>query len=190
VRLPPTPRAPRLSRSGLICVLYGGLLLLALGWGAVRGRPDVLRMPGRTAPTEPLIGLALGTGFALVVVFLSRWATHRLQWARVLHQEFRHLLGELGAREVLLLAAASAVGEETFFRGAMLPDLGLWLSSALFALPHIGPGARFLPWTATSFVVGLALGGMFIYTGDLAGPIAAHFLINLINLNHITRERA
>jgi membrane protease YdiL (CAAX protease family) len=186
VPLSPTPRAPRLSRAGLIVALYGGLTLASVVWGALRGRPNPFLLPGASPRT--LAGLGVGAALGLVVVFLSRLATHRLQWARVLEQEFRHLLGPLALREVVLLAAASSIGEECFFRGALLPDAGLWGSSALFALPHVGPGARFLPWTATSFVVGLALGALFRWSGDLAGPIAAHFLINLLNLRHITRE--
>lgn len=185
MRLPPTPRAPRLSRSGLIVVLYGGLAAVSFVWGAVRGRPDVFRFPERSE-THPIAGALVGTLFALAAAFLTRWAVHRLQWARVLHQEFRHLLGVLSGREMLLLAAASSIGEECFFRGAMVPDLGPWLSSALFGLLHIGPAARFLPWTATSFVVGLCFAFLFQWSGDLAGPVTAHFLINLINLHLIT----
>jgi len=171
-------------------VLYGGLLLVAVLWGALRGHPDITRLPGYRGAPRTALGAALGAGFALLVAFLTRWATHRLQWARVLQQEFRHLLGALDTGEILLLAAASSIGEECFFRGALLPATGLWLSSALFALPHVGPGARFLPWTATSFVVGLAFGAMYVYTGDLAAPVIAHFLINLINLHLVVRERA
>ena len=59
---------------------------------------------------------------------------------------------------------------------------------ALFALPHIGPGTRFLPWMVTSFFVGLAMAVLFQQFGHLGGPIAAHFLLNLMNLRYITRH--
>ena len=57
-----------------------------------------------------------------------------------------------------------------------------------FALPHIGPAARFLPWTATTLLVGLAMGGLFLVFGNLAAPVAAHFTINLLNLHYIARH--
>ena len=123
------------------------------------------------------------------MVFLTRWAVHRFEWARTIHRDFGHLLGPLSTGEIVLLAATSAVGEEAFFRGAMMQHIGLWPSSVLFALPHIGPGAKFLPWTATSFVAGVAFAQLFVYTGDLSAPICAHFLINLINLRFITGRR-
>ena len=88
---------------------------------------------------------------------------------------------------IIVLAGASSIGEEIFFRGALLPVIGLVGSSAIFALLHIGPKARHLPWTASSFVVGLLFGAMFQWTGDLTGPVVAHFLVNFLNLRHVAQ---
>ncbi|MSP63890.1 MAG: CPBP family intramembrane metalloprotease [Myxococcales bacterium] len=186
--LPPTPRAPRLSRLGVLVVLYGGLTAAAVAWGTFRGQPDVFHLIGHASLGRTAYGIIAGLGFAALVVFLSRFSVHRFEWARTLHREFRSLLGPLTGGEIFLIAAASSIGEECFFRGALLPHLGIWLSSALFALPHIGPGVKFLPWTATSFIVGLVMGALFLQFGDLGGPIVAHFTINLLNLRHIARH--
>jgi len=186
VPLAPTPRAPLLSRVALFGILYAGLALVGVGWGALRGHPDVLRWPGAEwSPARSATGMAAGVGFGLLVVFASRYGVHRFQWARRLHQEFRHLLGPLSTGETLLIALFSSVGEECFFRGALAPHLGPWIASGLFALVHIGPGVRFWPWTATSFLIGLAMSFLFLQFGDLGGPIAAHFTINLLNLRYI-----
>ena len=86
------------------------------------------------------------------------------------------------------IAAASSIGEEVFFRGALAPHVGVWAQAALFALLHIGPRGprgRFLPWTFFSFIVGLAMGALFLHFGDLGGPIVAHFTINFLNLRYI-----
>jgi membrane protease YdiL (CAAX protease family) len=112
---------------------------------------------------------------------------HRFEWARQLHRSFRGLLGTLHARDIFVLALASSVGEELFFRGALQPWLGLLPTTALFALVHIGPGLRFLPWTVSAFVAGLGFGLLFQTFGDLGAPIAAHFTINYLNLEYITR---
>jgi membrane protease YdiL (CAAX protease family) len=85
------------------------------------------------------------------------------------------------------LALSSSVGEELFFRGALLNHVGLWISTALFAALHVRRHRGFLPWTAMSFVLGLVMGVMYMQLGDLGGPIAAHFTINFLNLRYIAR---
>ena len=166
-------------------VVYLGLGAAALGWGTLRGQPNIWHLPGR----DPAIitGILGGLAAGLLIVFASRMALYRFEWARWLHRELRHLLFPLTDLEILVLAGASSVGEEMFFRGAMLPSIGLFGSSAIFALLHIGPKARFLPWTISSFVVGLLFGGMYLWTGDLTGPVVAHFLVNFLNLRHLAQ---
>ena len=176
-----------MSRAGLILSLYGTLALLALLISAGRDDIDIYRIEGRSTSLflalSPLIGLAV----ALAVVFLSRFTVHRFDWARRLHTDFRSLLGPLSGREILILAVASAVGEELLFRGALQPMIGIWPQAVIFALLHIGPGTRFLPWTLSAFAVGLVFGWLFHATGDLGGPIVAHFAINFMNLHFIAR---
>lgn len=175
------------SRAATVAALYGGLTLAAFVWRAAKGDPNVFSYPqanGHFSLTAPLAGLAGG----LVIVWLSRLLVVRVNWARRLHRDFRAVLGPLEQREILLLAFASSVGEECFFRGAMLPDLGLIASSGIFALLHVGPGWRYLPWTASAFVVGLAMGAAFVIFGNLAAPIVAHFTINYLNLRYIVHS--
>jgi uncharacterized protein len=164
-------------------VVYLALGAAALGWGSLRGQPNVWHLAGRdpAVVTGILSGLAAG----LLIVFASRLALYRYEWMRALHRELRHLLFPLTDVEIVVLAAASSVGEEMFFRGALMPAIGLLGSSAIFALLHIGPKARHLPWTASSFAVGLLFSAMFQWTGDLTGPVVAHFLVNFLNLRHV-----
>jgi membrane protease YdiL (CAAX protease family) len=65
--------------------------------------------------------------------------------------------------------------------------VGVWMQAMVFALLHIGPGLRFLPWTLSAFALGLLFGWLFQATGDLGGPIVAHFAINYMNLKFIAR---
>ena len=108
-----------------------------------------------------IAGILGGLAAGLLIVFASRMALYRFDWARALHRELRHLLFPLTDVEIVVLAGASSVGEEMFFRGALLPAIGLVGSSAIFALLHIGPKARHLPWTVSSFGAGLLFGAMF-----------------------------
>lgn len=176
-----------MSRSGLILALYGGMGLIALMVSAGRGDPDIYRIEGiSTLPrllVSPLAGLALG----LAVVALSRLAVRHFDWARSLHTDFRNLLGPLAHREIVILALASSIGEELLFRGALEPIVGVWVQALVFALLHVGPGLRFLPWTLSALVLGLLFGALHRVTGDLGGPIVAHVAINYLNLAFIAR---
>jgi membrane protease YdiL (CAAX protease family) len=87
----------------------------------------------------------------------------------------------------VILALVSSIGEELLFRGALLPWFGVWIQGIVFALLHVGPGRRFLPWTVSALVLGIAFGWLAVWTGNLGGPIAAHFAINFLNLRYIVR---
>src|SRR5690606_22951868 len=141
MRLPKShSHEPVSTRAGLILTLYGGMGLLALLVSAGRGDPDIYRVEpistGSLLLLSPVLGLALG----ILVVSLSRLAVRRFPWARSLHNDFRDLLGPLSQREILVLALASAAGEELLFRGALQPIVGIWPQALIFALLHIGPG--------------------------------------------------
>lgn len=184
----PSP-APPLSRAHLVIGLYGAMALIALVIAAGRGDPDLYRLaagPHWPLLAGPLAGIAVG----LAVVGLTRLATRRFAWARQLHTSFHDLLGPLTGREILILAAASSIGEELLFRGALLPWLGPWWQAVVFALLHVGPGKRFLPWTLSALALGVAFGYLAIGTTNLGAPIVAHFLINFLNLRHIVGPEA
>src|SRR5262249_10927278 len=147
---PVLSRSSSWSRPALVMVLYLGLGAAALVWGGLRDEPNVWRLPGRAEPAV-LAGIASGLAAGLSVGVVARVALSPVEWARLLPREFRHLRNPLADFEIVILAAASSVGEEMFFRGALLPSIGLLGSSAVFALLHIGPRSRYLPWTASSF---------------------------------------
>ncbi len=182
----PSPTHP-LSRASLVIGLYGAMALVSLVIAAGRGNPDLYRLDGDVPAAMllggPLIGFALGVG----VVGATRLATARFEWARDLHASFRDLLGPLTGREILILALASSIGEEMLFRGALLPWFGVWVQGIVFALLHVGPGRRFLPWTISALGLGFAFGWLAVWTRNIGGPIAAHFVINFINLRYIVR---
>ena len=166
--------------------LYAAMALVGLLVAAGRGDPNVFvfgTVPRWLLAAGPIIGVLVG----LVVVWLSRLATKRWQWARDLHGSFKDLLGPLTSRDIVILTLASSVGEEVLFRGALLPWLGIWVQAAIFAMLHVGPSKRFLPWTAMALVMGLGFGELAVVTGTLAAPIATHFVINFLNLRHIVR---
>jgi len=173
----------------MVIGLYGAMALVALVIAAGRGDPDLYRfgaLPHWPLLAGPVAGVAVGLG----VVGLTRIATRHFEWARHLHVSFHDLLGPLTGREIVILALASSIGEELLFRGALLPWLGLWWQAVVFALLHVGPGKRFLPWTLSALVLGIAFGWLAAWTTNLGAPIAAHFMINFLNLRVIVADPA
>lgn len=171
-------------------LVYGALALAAMGWGLLRGDPDVYHHPQAwlALPLLPGLvgGLVVGAALGLAVGTATRASVRRFGWARQLHLEFRQIFGPLRTREILAFALLSSVAEELFFRGALQPSTGLVVSSLVFGLLHIGPTRRFVPWTAMAVAMGFLLGALFVVTGELAAPIAAHFTINYVNLQYIS----
>ena len=91
-------------------------------------------------------------------------------------------LGSLSVPNALLLALASGLGEELFFRGALQPRVGWLVSSLLFGAVHFVPRRDMLPWTGFALAMGGVLGGLFAWTGNLVAPIVAHVVVNGLNL--------
>lgn len=184
------PPAQPHSRAALIIGLYGALGLGGLLLSAGRGDADVYRVVEARALWWHAVSLLVGVALGLAVVAASRVVTTRSAWGRALHDDFHALLGDVSGREIAILAVASAVGEEVFFRGALMPWIGLVPQAVLFGLLHIGPSRRFVPWTVWALGMGLVFGGLVALTGDLGGAIAAHFTINFMNLHYIARGPA
>jgi hypothetical protein len=176
------------ARARTVITFYGAVGLVGFFWHATaQGTNDVWRtdptLPWSTLLWTPAVGVLLGAA----VVQLFRALESSQPWLLRLHAEFRGLLGRPSSGEIVLLAATSAVGEELLFRGAMLDAWGLWVSSLVFALLHIPPRRALWPWTASSLVIGVGLGGLTLWTGNLGAAVTAHFVINLLNLLYITR---
>jgi len=87
---------------------------------------------------------------------------------------------------VILLALASAVGEEVWFRGAILNffnnGLGEYaavpLQAAIFAAGHPAPGKAGRFYFLWAFVAGVVFGWLYLFSGSLMPGILAHFLYN------------
>lgn len=183
-----TPQ-PGSGRATVVAGFYLALALAGFFWHATtQDTNDVWRLdpsqPWTTLAWTPLVGVALG----VVVVQVFRALEARMAWLPELHREFRGIFSQPGPLEIALLAFASSVGEELFFRGAMLDAWGPWISSVVFAALHIPPRLSLWPWTLSSFGLGLALAGLTVATGNLGAAVAAHFVINFQNLWYITRN--
>jgi membrane protease YdiL (CAAX protease family) len=90
---------------------------------------------------------------------------------------------------LLVSAVAPAVAEELFFRGAMQqlflewtrkPHMAVFATAFLFSFLHVDP-FNFI----SRFILGVALGYMFWWSGSLRLSIAAHFAFNAFGIVNI-----
>lgn len=161
--------------------------------GALRGAPNVFVMTSEMGALrlsdDPLSGhlasLAGGLGLALAVIAATRVLVRTQAWAVALHEDLAPVARALGPGAIVPVALSSALGEEMLFRGALVPLLGVVLSSLLFGLLHQVPGRSRVSWVVFAVVVGLLFAGLFRATGSLLGPILAHALINGVNLRFL-----
>jgi membrane protease YdiL (CAAX protease family) len=137
------------------------------------------------SPMNHAYSLAIGCAFGALVVVATRVLVVRYAWARNLHRELRPIARTLSASSICLLALFSAFGEELLFRGLLQPWIGLWLSTLLFAIVHQLRGPSRWVWVAWAGLVGLMLGLILEATGSLVGCIAAHVIINWVNLTYL-----
>jgi hypothetical protein len=96
---------------------------------------------------------------------------------------------ELPPGTALLLAAVTASAEEVFFRGALLPLVGLVAQALLFGLFHPVP-RRGWAYPAFAALAGLAFGALTQVSGSLLPAMVAHFGINLQGLWEVRQRRA
>ena len=134
------------------------------------------------------MSLGLGAALASGVVLMSPFLIRRARWARALHEELKPIIEPLSSSEILVLALASGFAEELFFRGVMQPAVGLLWASLVFGVVHTGPRRALLAWSVWAFVIGIALGAIFEWTGVLWGPVLAHVWINQRNMTYIKRH--
>ncbi len=180
-----------------VAIFYGVMTLL--GWGGAH----LAGFNPWGSLTGPLWrDVALGSAVAAVVVGLSQVMEAQFDWAKRLSRGFGAIVGPITVGQAAVIALCSAVGEEVLFRGLIQGWLSrrVWpedeqqlgaivITGVIFGLVHIGPDWRtFWPWTLMAILMGWCFGWLAASTHNLAAPIIAHLLINLINLAIIGRQ--
>jgi len=168
-------------------MIYGammlvGLLLLRFGHKKLS--------PAFAVPTAPLdLGrlVAIGLIGALLLLILSYFFEDWFPSFRSLKAVIMRLLGPCSVAGALYLALITAFGEELFFRGGIQPFAGLFLTSVLFGLLHVGQDGPVSAWSIWAWVAGLLLGWMYDATGSLWPSIITHFGVNAVSLLSVRR---
>ncbi|WP_159438625.1 CPBP family intramembrane glutamic endopeptidase [Desulforamulus ferrireducens] len=126
------------------------------------------------------VGLVLGYGtlmaaiLVLMQILLATLVPHHL----LLDDGTNRVLYSFSYPNILLLMGLGAFAEETLFRAAMQPKLGILLTSVLFALIHVRYLKKWVLLLGT-VVMSMALGWLYQKTQIIWAPIWAHFLVNV-----------
>ncbi len=137
------------------------LAMVGVGWLTRRSLPTTLARLGIVVPSwqQVLLGIGLGLGMVPIIILVEQFAVqYNFGVDQGVEELTEQLLGSLFTTPfgIFTVGAAAALGEETIFRGALQPRLGLILTSLLFALIHGNYGLSIA--TLIVFVVGLLLG--------------------------------
>ena len=115
---------------------------------------------------------------------MELWMQQMENQSEVLTDKFLSVSSYSGlALNLLVMAAIPALGEELFFRGILQTVLGeklnrhlaVWITAFIFSAIHL-QFYGFLP----RFLLGAALGYLFLFSGSIWASIVAHFINNAL----------
>lgn len=123
----------------------------------------------------------VATGGTVLLLLATPWLM-RFDWTKRVGELTHRMFGPLGMLHAAWLGIVSGFCEELLFRGALQPMIGLVPASILFALAHFAAG-----WWLFALFMGIALGALYIWDGNLWPCVLAHALLNAINLYRLSR---
>ncbi len=162
---------------------------LGLGWLMGHNPTDTLRW----SPSALGLGVAAAVPAWLAVVAMRR---SRPRFFEPLLRLIDELLVPAFARwtrgELLLVSLLAGVGEELLFRGvvqrALESPLGLWpalvVASLIFGAVH----AINASYAVFATLMGIYLGWLWVVSGNLLVPIAAHAAYDFVTLVYLRRK--
>jgi len=95
----------------------------------------------------------------------------------------------LNMLEIIFISICAGVGEELFFRGAIQPILGVWMTAILFVLLHGYLNPFNIPLTFYGMYMVLVIGVLGLMTEHfgILTAIIAHSIIDIILLTELSR---
>lgn len=140
-----------------------------------------------------LQGLALGAVLIGIALAMFRGLPRISEMLVRMQAETYAFLGpKLGLPAIVFISLCAGVGEEALFRGGLQTFLGdhigaplaILLSSAAFALIHLGKPVI----TALLLMVGAIFGSVYWLTGSLLAVMLGHTLYDIWALRYLHRE--
>ncbi len=175
---------------GIAVLFEGGLIVLAWGLGRLLDTP----FGEQTFVTGPAIGLGVA---ATMPLFLGLYWTIRSSWPvlarlrRVIEEQVVPLFTGCTVWGIATISILAGVGEEALFRGVMQTNLAgllgvvpaLLVTSLLFGLVHFVTST----YAVMAGIIGLYLGVISIWSGNLFAPMVIHALYDFVALMYLAR---
>lgn len=155
------------------------LLIIAKVWQKVW---SVILLDVQLTSNAILGGLGVAGGIIVTSsIIYHLWPAYR-QSADIY---FKLIIRPLMWLDLIWLGLLPGLSEELLFRGVMLPALGFNLlavivTSVIFGMLH-SSGMEQWPYVIWATIVGFVLGYSALLTGNLAIPIIAHIITNLVS---------
>ena len=144
----------------LMQTIFAAIALLSVGLYTRRSPGETRQRLSLERPTRRQ--LLIGMGWIMILVLMQSvagllWTLIDSSQAELLEGISSELFGDIDTiMEWFLLAAATGVGEELLFRGAVQPVFGIGVTAFLFATAHVQYGIS--PITFVVFIIGVILG--------------------------------
>ena len=136
------------------------------------------------------LGLLIGLAYGFIIAYASSLLTEgpKLKEACRKYTDKIQALN-LSFPQYIFLSFCAGVGEELFFRVALQPHLGLWVTSILFVAVHGYLNPRSYIFIYGSFLVFIVAGMGFLYIKfGFWSAAAAHFAYDLYLFKDIISE--
>lgn len=168
-----------------VAVFYLLLALISvflIEWRTGANHP---RFPALALPELSIQSLIAFLGCLVVALVLNisfRFLLPRFGIVRSTAKDVQEWLGKRSSGEIAVVALGSGLGEELFFRGWLLNEVGLVISSLVFGAVHLPPNRNWIYWPFFAAILGLLLGALCLWTQTLVFAIFLHAFINFLNL--------
>jgi membrane protease YdiL (CAAX protease family) len=167
---------------------------LALGITALFGREPLVQVLLRDKPWQIQGAWGIAIGFLVTVpagVLISS-----VPWFVAFRRQLIELVSraDLNGFNPLWISLCAGVGEETLFRGALQPLLGLWVTSLIWTVLHYQTGGfrtmnrMKAVYAVLVFLASVLLGIVFVQIGLIAAMVA-HTVIDLVALTMLRSAR-
>lgn len=141
-------------------------------------------------------GVAAVAPMAILVWLIDRYPLGPLrQFNRLVEERVTPMFAGMTLEQLALLSASAGIGEEILFRGLLQAGLAEWVggpyaatigllaASLAFGLCHYLNATYFLLTT----LIGVYLGGLFLWTENLLAPLTAHAVYDFLALVYLVR---
>jgi len=181
-----------MSKNTILLLATATLVVFTLaGWlvmEKVLGLDLIKALYGSLDPMyQVLYGIVYG-GFTGILA----WQLVQTPYLARTNNFFTDLIGpmQLSTYEVLFISCCAGIGEEVFFRGALQPVIGIWITSFLFVALH----GYLNPWNRPIMIYGLAMVVVIVgisYLAEALGlvsAICAHITLDVVLLTKLSRR--